>query len=101
MKKPRSSYPDHTRKLRTGRRNAILNAAAVRMNAGTWQKFSTSVREAIESAETDNEAAENLRNLLLSASQSISGGPRDWPPADMLAILAAYPPRKAGRHKQN
>jgi hypothetical protein len=99
MRKPRSSYTDHTRKLRSGRRTAILNAAAVRMGYRSWQKFNTFVREALETAETDHEAADNMRNLLYAAERAIKDGPDNLPPADVQAVLAAFPPRKSGRPK--
>lgn len=95
--KPRSNYTDHTRKLRSGRRTAILNAAAARMGFASWQKFGTVIRTTMEGARTDDDLATDLRCLLAQLIIRIKDGDPHDPPADMQAILAAYPLRKAGR----
>lgn len=97
--KPRSSYTDHTRKLRSGRRNAILNAAAVRMGFSSWVTFSTAVRRVMESANTDSNVFNALGDFLSDLAKDMPNGKHPDPPADMQAILATYPPRKSGRPK--
>ncbi len=95
--KTRSSSDDHTRALRAGRRNAILDAAAVRMGRETWTKFESEVRQALETADTDGLASANLRLLFTDVTSRIKDGQPDQPPADIQKALSTYPIRKAGR----
>jgi len=89
--------PDTTRAERANRREALLNVAAARLGYESWVKLSTAVRQAMESAETDVDASTNLYSLLEGMRKQLPLGQPGKPAADVLAVLAEYPPRKAGR----
>ena len=95
--KPRSTYTDHTRKLRSDRRTAILNAAAARMGFTSWGGFGKEIRRVFETAPNDYHATENLRKLLLASAGGMPVGRPDDMPEDIMAVIEKYPPRKAGR----
>lgn len=97
MRKPRSAYPDHTRAYREKRRQAILNAAAARMGVQSWSVVERLVREALEDAATDEQAAARLNSLIYNLSEKIKAGDSEKPPADMEMIRETYPVRPAGR----
>ena len=89
-RKPRNSYTDHTRADRSRRRQAILDAAALRMGEQSWSAVESSVRAALEK-KTDAGASRGLRELLYDLADRIIDGPANRPPADIKAIYDAYP----------
>ena len=93
---PKPRTPDHTRALRANRRQALLDAAAARMGRETWQRLATEFRSAVETAETDAQASDNLRALCRDLLAQIKDGRPDLPPADVVAAIAAYPLGRSG-----
>ena len=94
--KPRSKN-DPTRNTRQARRQAILNAAAVRMGYGSWVKLAGAVRKAME-GDTATGLMMDLSRLLNEADYCLNVSETgSQPPADMLAVAAAYPVKTAER----
>jgi hypothetical protein len=96
-RKPRSAYEDHTRKERAARRQAVLDAAAVRMGYTSWSAFETFVRGALEGAATDRGAARNLKVFMEESTKRIGEGAPNLPPADLQEIAERWPTRSPGR----
>lgn len=93
---PKLRTQDRTRALRANRRQALLDAAAARMGRETWQRLATAFRSAVETAETDAQASENLRALCQDLLAQIKDGRPDLPPVDVLETIAAYPLGRSG-----
>ena len=92
----RSKYPDKTRSIRAGRREALLNIAAHRLGVDSWSKLESEFRKAVETGKTNKEINDNLRFLLQSALTLIDEGTDDLPD-DLIAALGEFPARKPGR----
>lgn len=96
-------YPDHTRTIRNRRRQAILDAAAIRFGFESWTTFGSAVRRAMEQSPTEADLNTKLRRIL----QEIDGRLRAQPvnaaekPGDLARVLSEYPQGHGGRPKSH